>query len=181
MALSDRKIIRILELVPHLDRVHAAVHLGSRGEYCGTLGPVEHPHLDRALVCDLAHDAAQRIDFSYELALGRAADARIAGKVCKAVQRQREQYRVKAELRTRICSLAACVSRTYDRDVVISCVVAQFYSERFFYGHLICLCRILRRSCRQELPIPSFRLPHLSRQGRILRRQSRSRYRRNPP
>ena len=62
------------------------VNLGPQGVHRRALAQVEHPALDGAGVGGAAHLPAQGVDFPDKVALGRAADAGVAGAVAHGVQ-----------------------------------------------------------------------------------------------
>ena len=51
---------------------------GARAAHGGTLGGIEHAELDAGLVDDRAHDAIERVDLAYQMALAQPADGRVA-------------------------------------------------------------------------------------------------------
>ena len=90
---------------------------------CWTFGAVKHSHLDETLVCDLTHNAAERINLAYYLSLGGSADTRVTRKVRERIKVQRKQHRLKSHHGTCMRSLAARVTRAYYGDIVISCFI----------------------------------------------------------
>ena len=75
-----------LQLVLHQAGVVVPVNLGPQGVYRRALAQVEHPALDGAGVGGAAHLPAQGVDFPDKVALGRAANAGVAGAVAHGVQ-----------------------------------------------------------------------------------------------
>ena len=75
-----------LQLVLHQAGVVVPVNLGPQGVHRRALAQVEHPALDGAGVGGAAHLPAQGVDFPDKVALGRAADAGVAGAVAHGVQ-----------------------------------------------------------------------------------------------
>ena len=78
---------------------------------------VEQLELDAGRVDRAAHQPAERIDLANEMALGGAADRRIARHVRDGVGRQRAQADVRAEARRRVRGFTAGVARADHDDV----------------------------------------------------------------
>ena len=77
--------------------ISVAVHLGSRGANGRALAHVQGAELDARRVGPEAHHAAQGVDFAHHMALGQAADGRIAGKIAQAVQIAADQQHVETQ------------------------------------------------------------------------------------
>ena len=62
----------------HRGAVERAVLLRARAMYRRPFAAVEDAELDACFIRHAAHQAVQRIDFTYQCALGQSADRRIA-------------------------------------------------------------------------------------------------------
>ena len=84
-----------------LDRVliGLAVHLGAGGAHGRPLAHVERAELDARGVGPEAHHAAEGVDLAHHVALGEAADGRIAGEVPEAVEVAAHEQHGKAQPR----------------------------------------------------------------------------------
>ena len=97
--------------------VEVLVALGAGAPDGGPAGGIEQAELDAGGIGDEAHDAAEGVDFAHEMALGDAADGRIAGHLGDALKRERDQSDAAAHARGGHGSFAAGVARAYDEDV----------------------------------------------------------------
>jgi hypothetical protein len=77
--LSNRQVGYFVERLLHCGAVQFAVRLGSRAPNSGTFPAVEHPKLDSSAICNLPHQAVQRIDLADEMSLSQTSNGRVAG------------------------------------------------------------------------------------------------------
>ncbi len=77
--LLDFQIRLRFEHFAHLQAIGLLIALGTRRPDGGAARSIEETELDADGVGDLAHDAAERVDFADEMSLGDAADGGIAG------------------------------------------------------------------------------------------------------
>ena len=70
-------------------------------------------------VRNFAHDAAEGVDFAHQVALGDAADGRIAGHLCDEIEVEREQGGAQAHARRGDRGFATSVSCADDHYVVL--------------------------------------------------------------
>ena len=80
---------------------------------------VEQAELDADGVGDFAHDAAEGVDFAHKMALGDAADGRIAGHLRDEIEVQREEGGAQAHARGGDGGFAAGMSGSDDDDIVL--------------------------------------------------------------
>ena len=80
---------------------------------------VEQTELDADRVCNLAHDAAERIDLADEVALGDAPNGWVAAHLGDQVKIKREQSSAQPQTCRRNSSFAAGVSGSDDGNVVL--------------------------------------------------------------
>jgi hypothetical protein len=74
------------------------------------LGAVEHPELDAGGVDDLAHLAAEGIDFADNLAFGNAADSGVAAHLCHGVSAHGQEGGAEANAGSGESGLDACMA-----------------------------------------------------------------------
>ena len=103
----------------HFDAVELLVALGARAPDGGAARGVEQPELDADGVGHLAHDAAERVDFADQMALGHAADSGVAAHLRDEVQVHGDEGGLEAHARRSHGCLASGVSRAHHGDVVL--------------------------------------------------------------
>ena len=86
LTLVDIEVGGLFQRVFHPDMVAFAVGLHAQAVYGGAFAAVQHPALQVGGVRGNAHQPAQGIDLADEMALGRAADGRIAGHIADKIQ-----------------------------------------------------------------------------------------------
>jgi hypothetical protein len=106
-----------LELGFHPISVESLVGLRPWRPDGGAATAIQQLELNTGGVDSTPHQAAQRIDFAYEMPLGRAADRRVARHVRDGILRQRTEPNMRAKACRRVRRLAACVPRTDDDHV----------------------------------------------------------------
>ena len=91
------------------------VALGARRPYRWAPGSIQKTELNAYGVGHLAHDAAKRVHFAYEVPLGNSTDSRIAGHLRDQINIQRVKGCLQAHARAGDCGLASSVSSSdYD-------------------------------------------------------------------
>jgi hypothetical protein len=118
LGLAQRHAGRVLEPRPHRLAVAALVGLGPRRAYRRALRRVEPPELDAGGVDDLGHRPAERVDLLDQVALGHAADRRVARHLRDQLERAGQDQRARADPRRRQRGLAAGVAGADDDHVV---------------------------------------------------------------
>ena len=118
LGLVDGQVGRLFQRVFHPDMVAFAVGLHAQAVHGGAFAPVEHAALQVGGVGGQAHQPAHRVDLAHQVALGRAADGRVARHVADKVQRQREHGGARAQHGGRMRGLDAGMPRADDDDVV---------------------------------------------------------------
>ena len=103
----------------HFDAVELLVALGAGTPDGGAAGGVEEAELDADGVGDLAHDAAEGVDFADQVAFGDAADGRIAGHLGDQVEVHGDDRGLEPHARGGHGGFAAGVARADDGDVVL--------------------------------------------------------------
>lgn len=103
----------------HFCAVLLLVALGAGGPDGGASGGVEESELDADGVGDLAHNAAEGVDFADEMALGDASDGGVAGHLGDEVEVEGEQCGAQAHARGGHGGFAAGVSGADDDHVVL--------------------------------------------------------------
>ena len=98
----------------HFHAIERFVALGAGRPDGGAAGGVEQAELDADGVGDLAHDAAERVDLADEMALGDAADGRVAAHLRDEVEVQGEEGGAEAHARGGHRGFAAGVAGAYD-------------------------------------------------------------------
>ena len=117
LGLLDEEVGDGLEFFAHAGAVEGFVALGAGAPDGGAAGGVEEAKLDAAGVGYFAHDAAEGVDFADEMALGYAADGRVAGHLGDEVEVEREEGRSEAHARCCGGGFAASVACADDQDV----------------------------------------------------------------
>ena len=98
--------------------IRALVRLRAQRIHRRALAEIEHAHLDRRLVRDNPHHAAQRVNLAHQMTLPRAADGRIARHHRDIVQRNRRQKRPAAEMRRSQRRLAPRMPRADHNHII---------------------------------------------------------------
>ena len=124
LGLLELEIRLALENLAHLEPVLLLVALRAGRPHGGTARGVEQAELNADGVGDLAHDAAQGIDFAHQVSFGNAADRGIAGHLRDQIHVEREQRGAKPQARRRYRGLAAGVAGA-DNDYVVLLGVLQ--------------------------------------------------------
>src|SRR5688572_8630111 len=106
------EIWRCLEYPPHLGAVESPIRLCPRRLNCRPARAIEQAKLDAGPVDDSAHDTAERIYLSNNMAFSDPADRRIARHLPDKVKIDRYQRRLCAKPRRGRCRLAPCVAGT---------------------------------------------------------------------
>ena len=117
LALAHLEIWLAKERALHPLLIGALVRLRAQGVDGRALARVEHAGLDERVVDGAAHLAAQRVDFTHQMAFARAADGGIAGHERDRVEIEREQQRMQAHARARQRRFAARVTGADDDDI----------------------------------------------------------------
>ncbi len=107
------------EDLAHFDAVELLVALGARAPDGGAARGVEQAELDADGVGDFAHDAAERVDLADEMALGHAADGRIAAHLRDEVEVHGDERGLEAHARGSHGGLAAGVAGADHDDIVL--------------------------------------------------------------
>jgi len=97
LGLLDAEVRLRFEDLAHLQAIGLLVALGAGRPDGGAAGSVEQAKLDSDGVGDFAHDAAERVDFADEMALGDAANGGVARHLGDQVDIQREERRLQAQ------------------------------------------------------------------------------------
>src|SRR3954469_23695806 len=75
-ALNGSQRVVLLEQHAHGTAVESAIALRPRRPHCGTLATIQHPELEGREIGGSGHDAAERIDFTDDGALGNSSNGR---------------------------------------------------------------------------------------------------------
>ena len=86
LVLPEAQARRVVERLLEDALVSLAVYLSAGGAHGRALAHVQHAELDARGIGPEAHHAPQGVDFAHHMALGQAADGRVAGKITQAVQ-----------------------------------------------------------------------------------------------
>src|SRR5580658_2581267 len=97
--LLDVEVGLVFEDFAHFYAIKLLVALGAGAPDGGTAGGVEQAKLDADRVCDLAHNAAESVDFADQMALGDAADGGVAGHLGDQVEVHGDDRRLEAHAR----------------------------------------------------------------------------------
>jgi len=132
--LLDAEVGLALENLAHADAVHFLIALRARRPDGGAAAGIEQAELDADGVGDFAHDAAERVDFADEMALGDAADSGVAGHLRDEVEVHGDHGSFEAHARAGAGGLATGVTGADDDDVVIflhwiDCSAEGFWGE----------------------------------------------------
>ena len=107
------------ENLAHLHAIELLVALSTRTPDGGAARGIEQPELDADGVSDLAHDAAQRIDFADKVPLGHAANGRIAAHLRDEIEIHGDERCFQAHARCSHGRLAPRVAGTHNHNVVL--------------------------------------------------------------
>ncbi len=102
----------------HRPAVQLAVGLGARPAHGRALAAIEDAELDAGAVDRPAHDPVERVDLAHEMALGEAANRRVARHLADRLDLMGQQQRAGAEASRRSRSFAAGVAAADHDDVV---------------------------------------------------------------
>jgi len=119
LVLPDVEVVGVIEDGSPLPDKLSTVALGTGTPYSRTLADVEHSELDGSLVGYDAHLATERIDLSYDLPLGDAADSRVATHLANLVHVHRYQAGLGTHVGRGCGSLASGVTATDNEYVII--------------------------------------------------------------
>ncbi len=122
-----------LEDFAHLHAVKLLVALCAGTPDGGTARRIKQAKLDADGICDLAHDAAQRVDLAHEVALGHAADGWIAAHLGNQVEIHGDDRGLQAHARRSHSRFAPGVSGAHNHYIVL-----------FGESHPIFILRMLR-------------------------------------
>ena len=120
LSLMDGKAGREFQCMLHIFMVALAVGLHTQGVHRRAFALVEHPALQISGICSKAHHAAKRIQFTYQRAFCRAANAGVAGHVANGIQTHSKHGRSRAQRCGGVSCLDAGVAGTDDDNVIIS-------------------------------------------------------------
>ena len=115
--LLDFQIWLGFEDLAHFQAIGLLVALGSRRPDRRAAGGVQQAKLDANGVGDLAHDAAESIDFADQMAFGNASDGGIAGHLRDQVDVQRVERGLQAHARGSHGGLASGMTGADDNYV----------------------------------------------------------------
>ena len=124
----------------HLDAVELLVALGAGTPDSGAAGRVEQAELDADSVSYFAHNAAERVDFADQMALGHAADGRVAAHLGDEVEIHGDEGGFEAHARRSHGRFAAGMARAHHGDIVLfgKCHLSLFYG--------LDACKVLTRA-----------------------------------
>ena len=119
--LLDSQVRLGFKHLPHAVAVLFLISLRARRPDGRAAAGVEQTKLDARPVYDLAHDAAERVHFADQMALGYAAHGRIARHLADEVEVDGVERGLKPHARRGHRRLAAGVARAYDHHIVFFC------------------------------------------------------------
>ena len=102
----------------HRPAVKLAVRLGARAPHRRPLAAVEHAELDAGAIDGPPHEPVEGVDLAHQMALGEAADGRVAGHLADGLAPVGQQQRARAATCRRGRGLAAGVPAAHDDDVI---------------------------------------------------------------
>jgi hypothetical protein len=108
-----------LQHLAHLHAVELLVALRPRTPHRRSARSVEQAELDAHRIGHLAHHAAQRIHFAHKMALGHAADGRVAAHLRNQVEVHGDQRGLQAHARRGHGRLAAGMTRAHHCHIVL--------------------------------------------------------------
>ena len=117
MGLEERQVLLRLEQAAHEHAVGMLVALGAQGADGRSFAGVQLADLDLGAVGVAAHFAAERVDLTYEVALGGAADRWVAGHLGDGVEVGAQERRAPTHARRGQGRLAAGVAGADDQDI----------------------------------------------------------------
>jgi hypothetical protein len=107
------------EHLAHLDAVKLLVALCARTPHSRTARGIEQTELDANRIGDLAHDAAERVDFANKVTLGHTADGRIAAHLRDQVEVHGDDGGLQAHAGGSHGGFATGMARAHDHDIVL--------------------------------------------------------------
>ena len=120
LCLMDGKAGRQLKGVLHIFVVALAIGLHPQGVDGRSLALVQHPALQIGGVGGKAHHAAESIQFTYQRAFCRSADAGVAGHIADSIQAHGKDGGLCAQRRGGVGRFDARMTGTNDDDIIIS-------------------------------------------------------------
>ena len=108
-----------LENLAHLHAVKLLVALGARAPDGGAARGIEQAELDANSIGDFAHDAAERVDFADQMALGDAADGGVAAHLRDEVEVHGDERGLQAHARGSHGGLAAGMTGAHHDHIVL--------------------------------------------------------------
>jgi hypothetical protein len=108
-----------LEEFAHFDAIELFIALGAGAPDGGTAGGVQEPKLNAYSVGDLAHDAAECVDFADKMALGDSADGGVAAHLGDEVEVHGDEGGLESHARGGHGGLASGVACADHGDVVL--------------------------------------------------------------
>ena len=115
--LLDLQIGLRLQHLPHLQAVGLLIALGTRRPDRRTARGVQQAELDAHSIRDLAHNAAQRIDFAHQVTLGDATYGRVARHLCDQVDVEGVKASLQTHARGRHGGFATGMACTNNDDI----------------------------------------------------------------
>ena len=115
--LLDKKVRDGFQLFAHFCAVESFVALGAGRPDCRAARCIEQAKLDPAGVCDFAHNAAECVDFTDQVALRNATNCRITGHLSDQVKVEREQRRSQPHARGSGSGFTTGMSGTHNEDI----------------------------------------------------------------
>jgi hypothetical protein len=131
LGLAQRQVGRVLEHAAHGLAVAQLVGLGPGRAHRRALRGVQPTELDAGGVDHPRHRAAERVDLLDQVALGHAADRRVARHLRDQLERAGEHQGARAQPRRRQPRLAAGVAGADDDHVVVVGIRERGHSNRF--------------------------------------------------
>ena len=125
-AFNDREVLDVRKTTAHLCAVGIAIGLSSRGLNRGPSAAIEQAELNSGCVDDLAHYAAEGVDFADEMSLSDSADGRLAAHLPDRIRVKSDQRCARADAHRDVSRFAACVACAdydYFEFVTLQCVV----------------------------------------------------------
>ena len=130
---------------PVLSKTHT-IALNSRTPHGRPLGLVEHFELYGRSVTHNTAVATQGINFSYNLALSNPAHSRITRHLSDILKVHGDQQSTAPHVGSRGCGLAACVTTTYNNNIinlVKHILFLLFHVEQFFANIRLSIQKII--------------------------------------
>ena len=107
------------EHLAHLYAVKLLVALGARTPHGGAAGSIEQAELNANSIGYLAHDAAEGVHLAYKVALGHAANGRIAAHLRDQVEVHGDEGGLEPHARGRHRRLAPGVTGAHNNHIVL--------------------------------------------------------------